>query len=192
MTNHRYNTPEEGTVDWHIPLNENFEELDRDVEIRDTEANRSAYPPEDGAKFLATDSGATFVGDGDSWNLVGYVARAGGGDLGHYVQYEGGLEEEEINSFVFDDDEMLEVVRASLPRKSSSGEASDSDVTLRVYEGGPEGELLLEVQGNEFRAAASDSDTPWVASTSPVAVTITNDHDEPVSVVPKVWANIRQ
>lgn len=189
MTNHRYNTPSEGELDWHIPLNENFELLDRDVEIRDSEANREEYPPEEGAKFLATDSGATFVGDGDTWNLVGYVAEAGGGDLGHYVNYADGLTDEEINSFVFDTDEMLEIIRVSLPMKSEGGE---SDVALRVYEGGPDGELLLEVQGDEFRAASSDSAAPWVAESSPVVVTITNTSGEDVSVVPKVWANIRQ
>ena len=191
MTNHRYNRPSEGALDWHIPLNENFERLDRDVEIRDTENNRDEYDPEDGAKFLATDSGATYVGDGDSWNLVGYVVRAGGGDLGHYVNYESGLEDEEINSFVFDDDETLEIVRVSLPMKSDS-DGDESDVTLRVYEGGPDGDLLLEVAGNEFKAASSDSDAPWIASESPVAVTVSNSSDRAVDVVPKVWANIRQ
>lgn len=187
MTNHRYNTPSAGELDWHVPLNENFEQLDRDVEIRDAEANRDQYPPEDGAKFLATDSGATYVGDGSTWNLVGYVARAGGGDLGHYVNYEAELEEEEINSFVFGDDEMLEVARASLPLKGTDD--VDPDVTLRVYEGS---EVLLEVQGNELRSASADSEAPWVATSSPVRVTVSNDHEEPVSVVPKVWANIRR
>lgn len=189
MTNHRYNTPSEGELDWHIPLNENFEQLDRDVEVRDSEANRSEYPPEEGAKFLATDSGATYVGDGDAWNLVGYVARAGGGDLGHYVNYEDGLVDEEINSFVFGSDEMLEIVRAALPMK---GDGSAADVSLRVYEGGTDGSLLLEVQGNEFRSASSDSDAPWVAESSPVTVTVSNESGGAVDVVPKVWANIRQ
>lgn len=189
MTNHRYNTPSEGELDWHIPMNENFEMLDRDVEIRDSEANRNEYAPEDGAKFLATDSGATYVGDGDTWDLVGYVAEAGGGDLGHYVNYEDGLTDEEINSFVFGDDEMLEITRASLPIKS---DGSESDVALRVYEGGPDGELLLEVRGDEFRASSSDSSAPWIAEVSPVSVTISNASGEDISVVPKVWANIRQ
>lgn len=189
MTNHIYNTPSEGELDWHIPLNENFERLDRDVEVRDSEANRDQYPPEDGAKFLATDSGATYVGDGTAWNLVGYVTRAGGGDLGHYVNYEDGLTDEEINSFVFDDGEILEIVRVSLPMK---GDASASDVVLRVYEGGTSGTLLLEVQGDQFRAASSDADAPWVAESSPVTVTVTNTSGQAVDVVPKVWANIRQ
>ena len=186
----RYNRPSEGAVDWHIPLNENFERLDRDVEIRDTEAARGEYDPVEGAKFLATDSGATYVGDGDDWTLVGYVVRAGGGDLGHYVNYESGLADEEINAFVFDDDEHLEIVRASLPLKNST-DADENDVSLRVYEGGTGGELLLEVTGNEFKAA-DDAETPWVASDSPVVVTVTNNSDDAVDVVPKVWANIRQ
>ena len=190
MTDHRYNRPSEGELEWHIPLNENFERLDRDVEIRDAEGNRGEYDPEEGAKFLATDSGATYVGDGSAWNLVGYVARAGGGDLGHYVNYEDGLEDEEINSFVFDEDELLEVVRLSFPMKDD--DADESDVVLRVYEGGSGGDLLVEVEGNELKSAASDSEAPWVATTSPVSVTVSNQSGEAVDVVPKVWANIRR
>lgn len=192
MTDHRYKTPTEGTVDWHIPLNENFDKLDRDVEIRDTDANRSDYTPEMGSKFFATDSGATYVGDGSSWNLVGYVARAGGGDFGHYVNYEDGLQDEEINRYVFASNEVLEVVRASLPMKGLSSGTTDSNVTLRIYEGGTSGSLLLEVSGNEFRMADSDSSAPWVATSSPVVVTVSNESGQPVDVVPKVWANIRQ
>jgi len=33
----RYNTPAEGTLDWHVPLNENFSKLDKHVEVRDAE-----------------------------------------------------------------------------------------------------------------------------------------------------------
>lgn len=192
MSNHRYNTPEAGELDWHVPLNENFEQLDRDVEIRDTEENRAEYEPTEGTKFMATDSGATYVGDGSAWNLVGYVARAGGGDLGHYVNYEDGLEDEEINTFFFDDDEMLEIVRASLPMKGPSEGVSESDVILRIYEGGAGGSLLLELNANEFTVATSDSDAPWIASESPVTVTMSNASGTDVDVVPKVWANIRR
>lgn len=69
--NHNYNTPSEGTLNWDVPLNENFEQIDTDVEIRDTDANRTSYTPKDGAKFLATDTGTVYVGDGTSWNEVG-------------------------------------------------------------------------------------------------------------------------
>jgi hypothetical protein len=68
--NHDYETPEKGAADWHLPLNGNFERLDTDVEIRDTEENRQQYTPKAGAKFLATDTGAAYVGDGDAWTQV--------------------------------------------------------------------------------------------------------------------------
>lgn len=70
-TNHDYNTPTEGTRNWDVPLNENFESLDTDVEIRDADANRSEYDPKAGAKYLATDTGDVYLGDGGSWNRLG-------------------------------------------------------------------------------------------------------------------------
>jgi hypothetical protein len=100
--NHDYNTPVEGSTNWHVPLNENFEALDIDVEIRDAEANRSNYDPVEGSKYLATDSGRIYLGTGSEWQAVGtsgptptydsvrtkfvegvaYVARFPGPDLG--------------------------------------------------------------------------------------------------------------
>lgn len=68
--NNNYNTPPKGTVDWHIPLNENFAKLDTDVEIRDAEANLGNYEPKQNAKFEATDTGAVYYGNGTSWNLA--------------------------------------------------------------------------------------------------------------------------
>lgn len=72
----RYSTPEQGTLDWHVPLNENFTKLDRDVEIRDSDSNRDGYDPADGAKFLATDTGDVYIGDGSQWTQIGTVAPA--------------------------------------------------------------------------------------------------------------------
>jgi hypothetical protein len=46
---HSYNTPKEGTTDWQEPLNENVEDFDTDVEIRDIAANRSDYEPKEDA-----------------------------------------------------------------------------------------------------------------------------------------------
>jgi len=66
--NHNYSTPPEGMEDWHRPLNENFKSIDADVEIRDTQNNLTNYTPKDGAKFFATDTGATFLADGTSWS----------------------------------------------------------------------------------------------------------------------------
>lgn len=69
--NHGYRTPQRGSTDWHTPLNDNFRRLDADIEVRDTEANRTDYTPRKGAKFLATDTGAVFIGDGSTWNELG-------------------------------------------------------------------------------------------------------------------------
>ena len=63
----RYKTPVKGEPDWHLPLNQNFDRLERDVEIRDTEANLDQYAPNDGAKFLATDTGVVYLRTGGSW-----------------------------------------------------------------------------------------------------------------------------
>jgi len=65
--NHGYDTPEQGTLNWNVPLNENFEKLDIDVEIRDQEGQLDTYQPKEGAKFFALDTGHVFVGDGESW-----------------------------------------------------------------------------------------------------------------------------
>jgi len=68
--NHGYNTPPEGATDWHLDLNENFDRMDTDVEIRDTEGNKGDYEPKEGAKYEATDSGAVYYGNGSSWVLA--------------------------------------------------------------------------------------------------------------------------
>ena len=71
--NHNYNVPDQGDQDWHQPLNENFEEFEVDIELRDQESNLGDYTPTDGAKFLATDTGVVYLGDGSNWN-VAFVA----------------------------------------------------------------------------------------------------------------------
>ena len=62
--NHGYNVPNKGDPNWHEPLNENFEQYDSDIEIRDEDANKGNYEPKQGAKFLATDTETVYVGDG--------------------------------------------------------------------------------------------------------------------------------
>ncbi|PSQ35271.1 hypothetical protein BRD08_07545 [Halobacteriales archaeon SW_10_66_29] len=46
--NHEYNVPAQGDQDWHQPLNENFEEFEVDIELRDQESNLGDYDPSDG------------------------------------------------------------------------------------------------------------------------------------------------
>jgi hypothetical protein len=73
--NHGYNVPEEGEQDWHRPLNENFEAYDTDIEVRDETANLDSYEPAAGAKFLATDTGVVYVGDGSDWLAMFQAGR---------------------------------------------------------------------------------------------------------------------
>lgn len=77
--NHQYETPAAGTLDWDEPLNRNFERIDTDVEIRDTDTNRSNYVAKTGAKFLATDTGDVYIGEGGSWNRLGTIGSGGSG-----------------------------------------------------------------------------------------------------------------
>ena len=184
----RYTTPAEGTVNWHVPLNENFERLDRDIEIRDVEANRSEYDPVSGGKFFAIDSGAMYTGDGESWSLVGYAAKAVSGNIGHFVNYTDGLTDEPVNTFLLNSDERLEITRLSFPIKRDD-DTPIADAVLRVNEGDS---VIAEVAGNSFKSAATDDSAPWVATESPVTVTVTNRTGEPIAAIPKVWANIRR
>lgn len=82
-TNHNYNTPQQGATNWDVPLNENFEQLDANIEIRDDDANRSNYEPKQGAKFLAVDTKKVYLGDGNQWT---YLATLGGIEGRIYVQ----------------------------------------------------------------------------------------------------------
>lgn len=186
----RYTTPEKGTLDWHEPLNENFERLDQDVEIRDVEANKGNYEPRQGEKFHATDSNAIYFGDGDQWVLSGYIARDIGGDVGHYVRYPANLGVKEVNKFVFSSDERLEITRIAAPLKGASPGTTNSDVKLAVYEGGLGGNKLIEVDGNGMKSAVTRTTGSWTATTSPVVVAVSNESDTAVDLVPKVSANV--
>jgi hypothetical protein len=73
--NHQYNVPAKGEENWHVPLNENFEQYDTDIEIRDRDERKVVYEPKDGAKFLATDTERVYVGDGSSWTALRSTGR---------------------------------------------------------------------------------------------------------------------
>lgn len=84
--NHEFNTPGRGETDWNVPLNENAVALDTLVEVRDLDANRNEYAPKDGAKYLATDTGVVYLGDGSAWNALGQIGDVGpgGADIGTF------------------------------------------------------------------------------------------------------------
>lgn len=86
--NHNFTTPKQGAQNWHVPINENFQKLDTDVEIRDSDSNRGNYQPRDGAKFLATDTGRVYLGNGSKWNLLGTIGSDSGGSSGGSVSAE--------------------------------------------------------------------------------------------------------
>ena len=86
--NHAYNIPERGVENWDELLNENFKQLDIDVEIRDQDENRGEYLPKEGSKFFAVDTGSTYIGNGNEWEEVnnGNIGTVGGvGRVGHHV-----------------------------------------------------------------------------------------------------------
>lgn len=68
--NHEYKLPRRGEADWDVPLNENIERFDTGIEIRDVIGNRTNYEPKDGAKYYATDTGETLIGDGSEWQDI--------------------------------------------------------------------------------------------------------------------------
>ncbi|AUV82859.1 hypothetical protein C2R22_15435 [Salinigranum rubrum] len=80
--NHGYNTPTEGTLDWHLPLNDNFDRLERDVPVVDVESNLDTYVPHTGTLFFATDTGRRFVGDGENWSELPYPDGTTSNDSG--------------------------------------------------------------------------------------------------------------
>lgn len=92
MSNHGYNTPSKGTTDWNVPLNENFKQLETDVEIRDADGNKGQYEPKDGALFRATDTGDVYLGDGSNWvkhNPPSSTSSTSGGDANVIVAQQG-------------------------------------------------------------------------------------------------------
>lgn len=189
--NHDYNTPQKGALDWDVPVNENFQSLDVDVEIRDLDANRADYAPVDGAKFFATDRGTVYEGDGSSWTVVGYVTTSGFAGSSHYVNYGSGLSDEEITKFYLESGEQLEVMRISAPMKGVSEGTTDSNVKLTVWEGGTSGSKLVEVDGNGRLSTETVADSPWIATSSPVTVNVSTGSST-VDMAPGVWISTRR
>lgn len=84
MTNHGYNQPNQGDPDWHVPLNENFQSLESDVEIRDSGApGANGYSALAGAKYLDEDSGDVYLVDGGAWTRIGSIDVT---EPGRYLQ----------------------------------------------------------------------------------------------------------
>lgn len=75
--NHGYNTPDEGQENWHEPLNENFAEFDRDIELRGAgEPSVYGHDPTEGAKYLDTDTGMVYTASAGEWREAFLLPRA--------------------------------------------------------------------------------------------------------------------
>jgi len=78
--NHGYDVPDEGTQNWHEPLNGNFEALEVDVELRDAGSpGANGYSPAAGAKYLDTQNGLIYLADGNTWTQEFDLTGGGGG-----------------------------------------------------------------------------------------------------------------
>lgn len=69
--NHGYNTPQPGQAEWNVPLNQNFDAIDRDVPVVDQDGARDEYEPMERTLYVAYDTGTVYVGDGEAWNRIG-------------------------------------------------------------------------------------------------------------------------
>jgi len=65
---HDWTVPTAGDDDYEITFDELFTDFDTDIEVRDEEQFLSSYDPDLNAKFVATDTGNIYLGDGNSWN----------------------------------------------------------------------------------------------------------------------------
>ena len=70
---HGYTIPEEGRRDWNVPINENFEAIDRDIPVVDTESAKDQYDPVSEVVYIAVDTGTVYVGDGTAWTQLGVL-----------------------------------------------------------------------------------------------------------------------
>lgn len=167
--NHSYNVPEQGDENWHEPLNENFQQYDTDIEIRDTDDAKTQYEPQDGAKYLATDTGIIYTGDGESWNAELVQARLTDDateitlDAGNSLTIDGDIEVSGTKHFVetvttdAGDREVLYTAReAPTPRTETSGVDSLTD-----------GRAVIDLP--DHFAWVTDETEPLLVQTTPYA-----------------------
>jgi hypothetical protein len=137
--NHGYNTPEEGTENWHTDLNENFAALDRHVETWTTSGELEGTEPTEGERLLAVDTGVVYEGNGESWLPQYAVGVYNEADGGFTFNIEGNLEASGTKHFVQaveTDAGPREVVytstEAPTPRTEASGVAKVEDGRAEV------------------------------------------------------------
>ena len=160
--NHQLNTPPRDAQDWDVPLNENFEALDTDVEIRDANSARSTYEPKSNAKYVATDTGDIYLGDGSNWNHFGQVSD----DPSFDTITQGRAASEQLtetatpDGYVFvggTDRDYLSRVDVEVGNSTSS--SATEDVTVTLYEGSDSTGTELETETQSVTVGETDSTT---------------------------------
>ena len=66
--NHEYQLFAASEENWEH--RSDLQSLEIDVMVRDTDGNRGTYTPHENAMYLATDTGAAYLGDGSSWTSL--------------------------------------------------------------------------------------------------------------------------
>lgn len=141
--NHSYNKPDEGTKNWHEPLNANFDDLDGDIQVWAAAGEKSEYEPKEGARLLELETGMVYEGTGDAWEPMYGVGmhnpEAGEFMFSEHVNIEGNIEASGTKHFVQaveTDDGPREVVytstEAPTPRTEASGVAQLEDGRAEV------------------------------------------------------------
>ena len=119
--NHDYDYPEPGEENWGTQLNEMFDAMDVDIEVRDAgPPNPNEYEPVAAAKYLDTDTGLVYLGTGDEWMAMSVLGRT---DDPEGVGVRGESTHEEVGNTVG--------VRGST--------ASDGDIDEGIFPSGVEG-----------------------------------------------------
>jgi streptogramin lyase len=117
--NNNFRRPVSGDKDYDYSFNTFFGQLDKAVEIRDIDANRSGYTPKDGAKFFATDTEDVYLGNGSNW-----VHVSGSGDSPSFdsVAVSGAVSASDITADAITINDML----------STSSTATGDDVAVKL------------------------------------------------------------
>lgn len=71
------NLPEQGAQDWHLPINENFEILERHntIQVPSVQQLRDNWTPHDETFAFIENTREFYSGTGEGWSFVGYVKQ---------------------------------------------------------------------------------------------------------------------
>jgi hypothetical protein len=80
---------DKGDTDWHIPLNNNVDDLDDLIPIVDTDANKSNYEGTTDQLFVASDTTKVYLGNGGGFDLLGFILDPDNFTSGEFAKWDG-------------------------------------------------------------------------------------------------------